>query len=66
MIELQSHTSIENSLVKWLRYLTAKQVIWVQFLLKSLNFLKFPFVQFVLLNENYEKTRLTDFLIALE
>ena len=32
-----------NSLVKWLEWLTAKQEIWVQFLVKSLIFFVKPF-----------------------
>ena len=43
MIELQPHISTENSSVKWLRCLIAKQSIHVQFLLKSLIFLKMYF-----------------------
>ena len=42
-IQLQPRTSTENILVRWLRSLTAKQAIWVQFLLKSLTFLKISF-----------------------
>ena len=47
MIELQSHTSTENSSVQWLRCLIDKQAIWVEFLLKSLIFFKFLFVELV-------------------
>ena len=46
-IQLQPHTSTENIVVLWLRWLTVKQVIWVQTLVKSPNFCKLDFVEFV-------------------
>ena len=39
-IQKEPHISIENTLVYWLKCLTAKQAVWVQFLVKSLNFWK--------------------------
>ena len=57
MIQLQPHTSTENVLVLWLERLTAKQVIWVPSLVKSLNFLEFFLLNSSHLDEDYQQTR---------
>ena len=46
-IQLQPRRSTENILVQWLKWLTVKQGIWVQSLVKSLNFCKFCFVELI-------------------
>ena len=55
-IHLQPHTSTENILAYCLEWLTAKHVIWVQSLIKSLNFF-----EFVYSDENYEKTQILSY-----
>ena len=65
-IQLQSDTSTDNILVQWLRCLRAKQVIWVQSLVRSVIFCKFYFVKFIYLDENYEKFRIMFSLKTIE
>ena len=41
------HARTENILMKWLQCLTAKQVIWVQYLVNFLIFCNFYFLKFM-------------------